>query len=406
MTRGRKKVLAMLLVFFMVFLGTGCGGSSGSSSAGKEAAKTKEPIRLGGIFDITGGTGDVGAPYAEGVKDYIKYINAQGGVNGRQINLIDIDYAYQIPKALEAYKKLTTQDKVVAILGWGTGDTEAMVPLITKDKIPFMSASYSEHLLELSTHPYNFLIAQSYSDQLRMVLKWIKDNWKDTSRKPRVAFIYNDTGFGLSPIADGEKYAAEIGVELVDKVNVPLTALDATSQLTNMQKKNPDFAIIQETAMATATVLKDAKRLKIPTKFIGLNWAFDEKVIKLAGEAAEGYMGVVPFAFASDDLPALKPLKEATAAAGKKWEDRTQKYIQGWATAMVMVEGLRRAGDDLTGEGIKKALEGLQNFDTGGLSAPVSFSSTSHRGSTQAKLYEIKGGKFVPLTGWMKAPGR
>ncbi|MCL4425556.1 MAG: ABC transporter substrate-binding protein [Firmicutes bacterium] len=390
----------------MVAVLAGCGGSGSSSSGGKETAKPKEPIKLGGIFDITGGTGDVGAPYADGVKDYIKYINSKGGVNGRQINLIDIDYAYQIPKALDAYKKLTTQDKVVAILGWGTGDTEAMVPLITKDKIPFMSASYSEHLLELSTHPYNFLIAQSYSDQLKMVLKWIKDNWKDTSRKPRAAFIYNDTGFGLSPIADGEKYAAEVGVELVDKVNVPLTALDATSQLTNMQKKNPDFAIIQETGMATATVLKDAKRLKLPTKFIGLNWAFDEKVIKLAGEAAEGYVGVVPFAFASDDIPAIKPLKEATNASGKKWDERTQKYVQGWATAMVMVEGLKRAGDDLSGEGIKKALEGIQNFDTGGLAAPVSFSSSSHRGSTQARLYEVKGGKFVPLTGWLKSPGR
>ena len=390
------RLLAVLLVLVMVAALAGCGGKP----------ESKEPIKIGGIFDITGGTGDVVKPYSEGATDYFKYLNEKGGINGRKVELIGIDYAYKIPQAVDAYNKLTKQDKVVAILGWGTGDTEAMVKFITQDKIPFISGSYSEHLLNIQTNPYNFLVAQSYSDQARMVLKWIKDNWKDGSRKPKVALIYNDSGFGKSPIEDTKKYATENGIDLVDEEIVALTALEATSQLLNLQKKEPDFALIQETSNATATVLKDAKKLGLKTRFVGLNWASDEKAVKLAESAAEGYIGVIPFAFPYEDVPGMKALKDFNQAKGKNWDERNQKYVQGWVSAMVMAEGIKRAGKDITGEGIRKGLESMNKVDLGGLAAPITFTAQSHRGAVQSKLYEVKNGKFQPISDWLKAPGR
>ena len=93
--------------------------------------------------------------------------------------------------------------------------------MIASNKIPYISASYSEHLVFDKT-PYNFIGATTYSDQARLALQWIKDNWKDKSRAPRVALIYNDTGFGRSPIQDAEDFAKKIGVEIVDKEIVGL----------------------------------------------------------------------------------------------------------------------------------------------------------------------------------------
>ncbi len=402
------KLLAVSLGLSLVVavLG-GCGSKPAAPSQSSQgAAPKKEPIKLGGIFDKTGATGDVGAPYSEGAEDYIKYINSKGGVNGRPVELIGIDYAYKIPQAVEAYKKLVQQDKVVAIMGWGTGDTEAMVPFISQDKEPFISGSYSENLLEIATHPYNFLVAPSYSDQARLVVKWVKDNWKNTSRKPKVAFIYNDTGFGKSPIPDGKKAVQELGLELGSDQIVALTALDSTSQLLNLQKENVDVGIIQETSNATATILKDAKKLGLKTQFIGLNWAADEKVIALAKDAAEGYVGVIPFAFPYEDVPGMKAIQEYNQSAGKSMGSHNQKYVQGWVSAMVMAEGLKRAGDNLSGENIKKGLESLSNFDLGGLAAPVTYTASSHRGAAKAKLYQVKNGKFQPITDYIVAPGR
>ncbi|MHB8830054.1 MAG: ABC transporter substrate-binding protein [Syntrophales bacterium] len=379
-----KKVLLVALSFLLL---------SGVSFA-------QQNIKIGGIFDITGGTGDVGAPYAIGAREYIKYVNKHGGVNGKQIDLIDVDYAYKIPQAVSAYKEMTSKG-VVAILGWGTGDTEAMAPMVAKDKIPYISASYSEHLVFDKT-PYNFIAATSYSDQARLALQWIKDTWKDKSRAPKVALLYNDTGFGRSPIQDAEDFAKKIGVEIVDKEIIGLRDLDATTQLLNMQKKNADYAINQHTLMATATILKDAKKLGLKTKFIGLNWTFSETLIKMAGDASNGFMAPMPFAFWTEsNLKGVQLMQKVHKEIAGNNDPQPVNYTQGFLSAYLLVEALKKAGADLTGPNIKKVLE-TNKFDMMGLSADFAYKSDIRKPNISAKMYVIKNGKIEPLTGYLK----
>ena len=378
-----------LFVIVSVFLLSGIG-----------FAAEQPTIKIGGIFDLTGGTGDVGSPYAVAAKDYINYVNKQGGVNGKKIELIDTDYAYKIPQAVAAYKDMQSKG-VIAILGWGTGDTEAMAPMIATDKIPYISASYSEHLVFDKT-PYNFIGATTYSDQARLSLQWIKDNWKDKSRAPRVALIYNDSGFGRSPIQDTEDFAKKIGVEIVDKEIVALQALDATTQLLNMQKTNPDFAINQHTVMATSTILKDAKKLGLKNKFIGLNWAFSEKLIQMAGDASEGFMSPMPFAFWTETkVKGVAFMHKVRKEMSGKEDEQPVNYTQGFIGAYLLVEALKKAGNNLTGENIKKVLES-NKFDMMGLCADIAYKPELRKPNVSAKMYVIKNGKIVPLTGFLK----
>ena len=379
-----KRVLLVVLSVFLL---------SGVSFA-------QQTIKIGGIFDLTGGTGDVGAPYAVGAKDYINYVNKQGGVNGKKIELIDTDYAYKIPQAVAAYKDQVSKG-VIAILGWGTGDTEAMAPMIATDKIPYISASYSEHLVFDKT-PYNFIGATTYSDQARLALQWIKDNWKDKSRAPRVALIYNDSGFGRSPIQDTEDFAKKIGVEIVDKEIVGLQDLDATTQLLNMQKKNPDFAINQHTTMATSTILKDAKKLGLKNKFIGLNWTFSEKLIEMAGDASEGFMAPMPFAFWTETkVKGVQFMHKVHKEMSGKEDTQPVNYTQGFIGAYLLVEALKKAGNNLTGENIKKVLE-TNTFDMMGLCADIAYKPGLRKPNVSAKMYVIRKGKIEPLTGFLK----
>src|SRR5262249_14560194 len=92
---------------------------------GAQPAAAGPEIKIGGIFDLTGITSDVGKSYAQGVRDAVEWTNAHGGVNGKRLKLVDVDYGYKIPEANAAYKRLVNDDKVVLIAGWGTGDTEA-----------------------------------------------------------------------------------------------------------------------------------------------------------------------------------------------------------------------------------------------------------------------------------------
>lgn len=410
-----KKIWSMLLLFVLAIgMLVGCSGggeksnqtaptnsNEGDAKSG-EQAKTEEvkgTIKIGGLYDLTGGTGDVGTPYAEGEQAYFDYLATQGPVNGYKLELIGDDYAYKIPEATKLYQKLKSKDQVAAILGWGTGDTEALRQLVAADKLPFISASYSENLKNMDESPYNFLTAASYSDQARAALKWIKDNHKEGA--PTVALIYNDTAFGKSPIQDAKDYAKENDIEIVDEQIVDLKALDATPQLLNMQKKNPDYAIIQETWGATATILKDAKKLGIETQFIGLNWATGEGLLPITGDAAEGFIGVVTHAFPYEDLPGIEEIRTYLESKGEKLEDKNQKFVQGWIAAKIMVEGIKLADDPTTGEGIRAGLEKITNLDLGGLAAPVTFTPDNHAGTNQIRLAQVKNGKFEVITDYI-----
>ena len=137
-----RKIKSLFFVFVIASLVlTACGGGGGGGGGG-------EPIKVGAIFDLTGATGDVGTPYSEGVKGYVEWLNANGGVEGRPIELISADYAYKVDVAEQLYTQYVSEG-VVAFMGWGTGDTEAMRTKIAEDKIPFMSASYSAALLDI-----------------------------------------------------------------------------------------------------------------------------------------------------------------------------------------------------------------------------------------------------------------
>lgn len=416
----RARVLAQFLsVFVALALLAGCGGSKppeapkqaapapaagGQQQPAAPPAAAKPPIKLGAIFDLTGGTADVGVPHADGVRAYIDYINSKGGVNGRKIELTHTDYGYGVPKAVEAYKKMVNEDKVVAMFGWGTGDTEAMKGLIKDDKIPFISGSYAETLINPAETPYNFIVAPTYSQAARILLDYAKAKKADA----KVALVYNDTAYGKSPLEDAKKYAAQIGLKWVGEVVVPLNASDATTQVLELQAKGAEFVLIQETTNATAVTLKSAQKQNLLGKiqFLGLQYSTDEGVIKAAGDAAEGFVGVPAFFFPYESGPGIQEALDYAKSKGKKPEDLNQKWIQGWSFGKIMVDAIARAGDNVTGESIKKALESFRDYDLKGLGGPLTFTDKDHGGAKKARIYQVKGGKWQMIQDFTAPQGK
>src|SRR5882672_8755301 len=240
-------------------------------------AEAQNVIKIGNLVDLTGPTSDQGKDIAQGRTDAVQYFNERGGVNGKKLELVSVEYGFQPPRAVAAYKKFVEDDKVLFVLGYGTPDTEALRPYITKDKIPYISGSYSGHLTDPRQTPYNFPGGIDYTSQIRIFLNWVKDGWKDTSRKPKVAFIYADNAYGRAPIEAGRAYAKEIGVDLVDEEVIPTVLTDATSQLLTMKQKDPDFAYINTNTQWVPVVLKDSYKLGLKVKYVVNNYGLDER---------------------------------------------------------------------------------------------------------------------------------
>jgi branched-chain amino acid transport system substrate-binding protein len=356
-----------------------------------------QEVKVGGIFDLTGITSDVGKPYAQGVRDYVALTNAGGGINGKKIKLIDVDYGYKIPEAVSAYKRMK-EEQVVLINGWGTGDTLALKGFINEDKIPYFSGSFAGDLTDPAKTPYNFFVAPSYSDQMRAWLSWVKEDWKDKTRGPKVAFFYGDNAYGKAPMEAGRRFAKETGIEVVDEEILPGNFQDATSQLLNMKQKGADYAYINVTTTGVSLVLKGAKALGLATKFGSNPYGFSEQLPLVAKETAEGVTGVMPHVPYGTAVPGMKALLDYHQA-NHPTDSHDAMYVRGWASATVWVEALRRAdkAGKLTGEGVRAALETFKDFDLGGLTSPVTWTAKDHRPSTRTTVFQVQGGKLVKV---------
>ena len=396
-----RKLKSLFFVFVIASLVlTACGGGGGG---GGDAA----PIKVGAIFDLTGATGDVGTPYSEGVKGYIEWLNANGGVEGRQIDLISADYAYKVDQAEQLYSQYVSEG-VVAFMGWGTGDTEAMRTKIAEDKIPFMSASYSAALLDMGAAPYNFLIGTSYSDQAIIAIRWAIDDHAamGATDAPKVALIHHDSPFGTSPVEDAKAYAEANGVEFMS-LAMPGGVTDYVAELAQMQTFGANYVVVHTVSSPASVLLKDAASQGFDAQFICLNWCADEILINLAGDAAEGVLGTIPFTPPTSPVAGHEDADAFLKSKGSSLEEKGLHYTQGWWTMATMLEGVRlvvAAGDEVNGENIRAALETLNNFDTGGVTSPISFSSSSHRGNSSLRLFTVEGGKWVNPSDYISAP--
>jgi branched-chain amino acid transport system substrate-binding protein len=171
-----------------------CAVLTGIAAVAFATGAIADDILVGNLVDFTGATATVGKPYGQAKVDAAKWLNANGGIDGKTMKLDTVDYSYEVPRSIATYKQWK-QGGAVAIQGWGTGDTEAMVGFVATDKIPYFSASYSAHLTDPTGKgpetkkptAYKVIMAPCDSDGARALIQWAKSDWvaKGGQGKPK-----------------------------------------------------------------------------------------------------------------------------------------------------------------------------------------------------------------------------
>ena len=358
-------------------------------------------IRIGAIFDRSGPTSDVGVPYSDGIRAYVDYVNSRGGIRGRRIQLVAQDTSYNVARSEQFYAQLRTSG-IVAIQGWATADTEAFRTRVAADRLPYMSASYAESVANPRETPYNFFVAPSYSQQMRIALRYIAR--QNPRRRVQVVVFYNDSPFGQSPLDDGRRYVQSKRLRIDYRTTaMPRGATDYTAQLTQAQRQGADYVIIQNTSSPAATLQRDISRLGMRVRTICLNWCADELFVGLAGRAAAGVVGVQPFGTTGLRAPGLRAPTRWLARSGGNIHRKGIHYVQGWYTMAVMVEAIRRLvarGQTVNGPNIKTSLETMPPFSTGGVTARIKFTTRTHAGQQSSRLFQVRRGRFRQITGF------
>jgi branched-chain amino acid transport system substrate-binding protein len=372
---------------------------------GISATAMAAEVVIGALNDMTGATSDVGKDYALGIAEAVNYINDNGGVNGKKLKLVQFDYGYRVPEALTKYK-LFKRMNAVAVLGWGTGDTEALAPTVTADKMPYVSASYSGHLADPKKTPYNLFAATDYSSNARATLvAWFDKRWPKHAdfgkRKPRFACSFMAASpYASAPIKAIKDQATLLGFDIGPDQDVSLFAIDTKSQVLALKDFKPDVVWHGNTTMSVSATMRDAYALGLGADHIVNLWGFDENLPRLAEKAAEGTLAATVCAFFGE---ANVPLMPKVVEYAKKFnpgvpvEKRLIRTVQGWSNTLALWEAMKRAdkAGALTGEGIlKKGFETMKDFDLGLGGAKLTYTDTDHRVSGAVPVYELKGDKF------------
>ncbi|MBL8658873.1 MAG: ABC transporter substrate-binding protein [Rhodospirillales bacterium] len=372
-----------------------------------------DQIPVGQLVAQTGATAPVAKVYGQGIVDAFTFINQNGGINGKKINLQTVDYGYDPSKAISTYKSWKDSLKPVAIQGWGTADTEALIDLTTKDKVVFMSGSSSGHLTDPTGRspwtstpaPFNFFYGPSYSDGCRALVQFAAEEWRSTGtaqrgstflgdlNRPKFAYLGDNHPYPNSPKAACTEYARDLGFEIVPPIRYSLSPGDYSAQCQTLKQVGANFAFLANTAESNVQLLKDCAKLGVATQFMTNIYGWDEGAGQQAGDAGNGLIWVVSVARWGDDVPGMKTVREVSQVSDSSGDEkRSVHYIRGVCSAFLMRDAMQTAAEKggVTGENIKAAFEQMRDHVPAGLEGvclPTTWTPTDHRGTTTVMLY-------------------
>jgi ABC-type branched-subunit amino acid transport system substrate-binding protein len=353
-------------------------------------------IVIGSCSVLDGPASQLGQQLVMGATAYINMVNASGGVNGRKIVLHAYEDAYDPDKATTCFARLQQEKVFAAAFFVGTPTAARYVPLAESNHIPLVGLFTGAELLYNPFHHYVVNVRASYFDETRVQV----DNlWEQGIRK--IAVIYPSDAFGAA-VLDGvkaslKKHSATVVAAAVYPRNTP----QIDSAMATVRAARPEAVVLVGPYTPVAAVLRKAWQQSWNPMFLAVSFVGSDDLIREAGSAAEGAVitQVMP-SYSAVDLPTValyrKQLSERFPSAKPGYVS-----LEGFVDAMVLVEGLKRAGSDLTREKLIVALESMHAMDLGlGPQLTLNLSATNHKGSQTVYSTVVRDGAAVPFTDW------
>lgn len=324
---------------------------------------------MSGVFAFAGVEG------FEGGRDYFEAINRAGGIQGRRVRYVNEDSGYRVDNAVAIFTRLTSQYTIPVFFGDSTGFQKAINPELNRRGTTVMAgASFASEIDDPAAFPNQWMPGPNYSDQLRVLLRYINAQKKGAS----VVLVHSDTEFGRDPIAAAEAEITRLGLSLAEKIVTQPGSVDVSGDVIKIRRRNPDYVIFHGYVLQPIPeFMAQARQAGMTSKFMGTFYSTDTTLMNRAGAAADGYMGVSCYNFDANAQGAqMNTVREFNPN-----RVRTNAYFQGWMNAMLGLEVVKRtlaANQELNAVNMMRAARSIQNYDTGGLvGAPISMTRNS-----------------------------
>ena len=358
---------------------------------------TDKEILIGSCSALEGPSRALGAETVTGAKTYFSMINEEGGVNGRKLKLMAYDDSYDPAKTQACFNHLMS-DKVFA-LGFFVGTPTAVkyVPFAESEKIPLIGLFTGAQTLYVPLRRWVVNVRASYYDETREQMEgaWDKLGYR------KIGVIYPEDAFGAA-VLGGVKEALKVkGTEPVAVASYERQTANVGGAIDTVRAANPQAVVVVGPPNTVAPILKQAHSKGWKPLFVTVSFVGTDELISEAGADAEGMVitQVVPPYYLTD----LKSVALYRRELSKYAPGATPNFVslEGFVDAMVMVEGLKRAGKELTREGLIRGVESIHEMDMGlGPQLKLDYSSRDHKGFDHVIPTVVRGGRAVPFTDW------
>lgn len=386
-----KKVISLTMALAMSAMTlAGCGGGSGSTgSAGSgSAGASGDTVKVGWIGSLTGDQAVWGKCESQTVEMFFEELNADGGLLGKKVEVVKYDTRGDGQEAVNAVKRLTSQDKVIGIIGPNaSGQAISISAVLEESKVPDIATVATNTKVTVGddgkVKPYNFRVCFIDPYQGAVAAGYAYDQLKVKS----AAVLYDmgdDYSQGLTQYFK-ESFEKKGGKIVADEA-YKSGDVDFRAQLTKIKEANPEVIFMPFPYKEVALATKQARELGIKSTFMGGDTWPSEELFNMAKDAVEGSYIVNHIDY---NDPAVAELKN-------KYKEKFEKDAEintylSWDACAMFVDAVKKAGDFDT----VKIKDALETTDIQGITGHIVIGKDTHNPENKdAAIIQIKDGKY------------
>ncbi len=346
----------------------------------------KAELLIGQTAGFTGAAAGSVKEVTAGASMYFDTVNAEGGVHGEKIKLLSMDDQFDPKLTATNAAALINKGALALFLTRGTPHTQAVLPLLAEHKIVLVAPSTGAMVLHKPLQPWVFNVRASYQREAERAIEHLS-----LIGINRIAIVQTNDSFGEDAVQGALAGLAKTNKQPVAHVKFDRSKPELTPIVAKVMATQPQAVMFIGSVAASVEGMKAVRATGSTAQLVTLSNNASAAFIKDLGDIGHGV--IVSQVFPYERSMAKPIIKEATEAARKAGTELTPSMVEGYASAKVLVEGLKRAGKQPTREGLRKALESLGRFDLGGVE--VGYSATDHSGMDYVDLAIIdQSGKF------------
>jgi branched-chain amino acid transport system substrate-binding protein len=332
-----------------------------------------------------------------GMRLVIRHVNAHGGIHGRNIEVAAYPRSREniVEQALANVKRLDEEDQVFLLFNFGGPAAVPIGAYATENDLPYLFPHTA--LLTVDGDRHVFTSFPRYAGESRVMLRYLAG----TVDAKRIAIIHADNIYGDYFAGRARDLAEEIGYTFVGSRALERYPEDALKEMNALRDQHPDVLVMALYPAGARKVVEAKAALDWDIRLVSSGPLTDEQYLNIDGGHAEGTLGFCHYPDPIEsDAPGIVEYRRLMAAYFPG-HPLNRYSLYGYVFGNLVVEGLERAGADLTRGNFLDAMDTIRDWDSGGILPPVSFSADDHHAQDAGFICELKDGRFQALSDWL-----